>query len=254
MRTLLLVFLLLPASLWAESPASAEFWQRSDLERQLDQDEVKIIAAGESEFLTLQLPAMTAEVKGTALLIPDGSQHPASPRYIQTLRQQLIDYGWNTIAILPPEAAADDSTEALEQYQQLLLQRVVAATTAARQNSGYLIVLAQGNNGALVAQLYADKKIPEPESLVLLSAYHPLQAGNKQLAQWIAKLAIPTLDLKQQKDNSVLDGHWRLRQQWVNKENKLLYRQRELPGDMKSPLWQEQMLKEVYGWLSYQGY
>ncbi|WP_337879796.1 DUF3530 family protein [Rheinheimera sp.] len=254
MRVVLLFLLLFPFTLWADSPVSTEFWQRADLERQLDQDEVKVLTAGDTEFLTLQLPAMTAEVKGTALLIPDGSQHPASPRYIQTLRQQLIDYGWNTIAILPPEPAADDSPEALELYQQQLLQRVVAAGTAARQDNGYLIVLAQGNNGAFLAQLYADKKLPEPESLVLLSAYHPVNSSNKQLAQWIAKLAIPTLDLKHYKDSTVLEGHWRLRQQWVNKENKLLYRQRELPGDMKSPLWQQQMLKEVYGWLSYQGY
>jgi len=256
MRSLLVMLCtLLMMPVLADSQPADDSWRRSDLEWQVDNDQLKPLTVGEQEFMTLQLPAMTNKVKGTVVLLPDASQLPVSPRYIQTLRQRLVDYGWNTIALLPPVRPMQDPSEQQQQdYQQQLMALALAATTAARESKGRFIMMAQGNNAALLTQLYADKKLPEPDSLILLSAYHPVAADNKRLPQWIAQLIIPTLDMKQVQDSSAIQHNWQARRQWANKERKLLYRQRDLPGDMQSPLWQEHVVKEVYGWLTYQGY
>lgn len=260
MRFVCLPLLLLCSSALCEPDLSQKVqpslisWSLSDLEKHYDSEEFVRIASGEQAFIALKKPAMTALTKGTILLVPEYSEHPDNPRYLHALRTELTEFGWTTLALLPPEILpASDGLEP-ETYPQRLFEQLKAATLEAKQQAGYLVVLAQGTNGALVADFYAQKKLPEPDSLVLLSAYHAENKKNKQLAQTLASLKVPTLDLKQQKDLSVLNHHWQLRKQWASKENKLLYRQRELFGDSQNPLVQPTIVKEVSGWLRYQGY
>jgi len=252
-----LSLVILTISLWvhAESPASnAESLLAADLQNHFDAAEVKPLQAGEQSFTVLERPAMTAFTKGTVILVPDWSQHAASPRMINLLRQQLVDYGWNTVAMMVPPPLTDTTAETLLAYQTELLARLQAVMKSVENNTGSIIVVAQGSSGALVNQLYQSGQLTPPEGLILLSAYLPDQALNQAVSLALAKHKVPTLDIQQQQDNTFVMASSQLRLQLVRKHIKEIYRQRLLPGSFDQPQTQQWVFNEVYGWLSYLGF
>lgn len=255
MSSKILAFLIL-ASLYQHSTvaASMEEWHKTDLSWQLPADEITELLVGEQSFLALKRDAFTATVKGTMLFIPDWSQHAASPKNLNLLRKEFNDYGWDTLSIAVPDAPLLDTPEALQNYKDQLQQRVEVAMTTAMTENGTVIVVAQGSSAALVSQLYAEKKLPEPQSLVLLEAYLPQVEQQRGLALAIAKQQVPTLDLMQQQGNQHVAAQWQLRKQLAKQQQKLLYRQREITGLIAQAETQHRVFKEIYGWLSYQGY
>lgn len=251
---ILLFLLLLNGSAQASEHMSMEEWHKSDLSWQLPADEITELMAGDKSFLALKRAAFTAKVKGTILFVPDWSQHAASPKYLNLLRKELNDYGWDTLAIAVPAAPSENETEDLDSYKLQLQQRISAAMASIAANQNAIIVVAQGSSGAFLSQLYADKKLPEPQSLILLEAYLPQAEQQRSLPLAIAKQQVPTLDLMQQQGNQQIAAQWQLRKQLARQQQKLLYRQREISGLMAQAETQQRVLKEIYGWLSYQGY
>lgn len=250
-----LILLLLPASLQAESAAaSRESIAAADLQNQLEPSEIKPLQAGDQSFTVLEKPAMTAFTKGTVILVPDWSQHAASPRMINVLREQLVDYGWNTMSIMVPEALTETTAETIISYQSELLLRLQAVMKSAENNTGSIIVVAQGSSGALINQLYQTDQLTPPEGLILLGAYLPDKTLNQAVSLALAKHKVPTLDLQQQHDNSFVMASSQLRLQLVRKHIKEIYRQRLLPGSFDQPQNQQWVFNEVYGWLSYLGF
>lgn len=252
-----LVLLLLTISpiIYAENaPASAESTAAADLQNQFEPTEIKPLQAGEQSFMVLEKPAMTAFTKGTVILVPDWSQHAASPRLINLLRQQLVDYGWNTIAMMVPPPLVETNAETMLTYQTELLARLQAVMKSAENNTGSIIVVAQGSSGALVNQLYQSGQLAPPEGLILLSAFLPDKALNQAVSLALAKHKIPTLDIQQQQDNAFVMASSQLRLQLVRKHIKEIYRQRLLPGSFDQPQNQQWIFNEVYGWLSYLGF
>lgn len=251
----LLLLLLFSPSLSARNAAdSVENITAADLQLQLEPSEIKPLQAGEQTFTVLEKPAMTAFTKGTIILVPDWSQHAASPRMINLLRQQLVDYGWNTMAMMVPEPLSETTAETMLAYQSELLARLQAVMKSAENNTGSIIVVAQGSSGALINQLYQSGQLTPPEGLVLLSAYLPDKALNQAVSLALAKHKVPTLDIQQQQDNSFVMASSQLRLQLVRKHIKEIYRQRLLPGSIDQPQNQQWVFNEVYGWLSYLGF
>jgi hypothetical protein len=251
----LLLLLLFSSSLSAENAAgSGETLTADDLQLQIEPVEIKPLKAGEQTFTVLEKPAMTAFTKGTVILVPDWSQHPASPRMINLLRQQLVDYGWNTMAMMVPEPILETTAETMLTYQSELLARLKAVMKSAENNTGSIIVVAQGSSGALINQLYQSGQLTPPEGLILLSAYLPDKALNQAVSLALAKHKVPTLDIQQQQDNSFVMASSQLRLQLVRKHIKEIYRQRLLPGSIDQPQNQQWVFNEVNGWLSYLGF
>lgn len=253
-RGLLLLLLFSPMLSAENTVESSENLMSSDLQLQIEPSEIKPLQAGEQTFTILEKPAMTAFTKGTVILVPDWSQHAASPRMINLLRQQLVDYGWNTIAMMVPEPLSETTAETMLTYQSELLLRLKAVMKSAENNTGSIIVVAQGSSGALINQLYQSGQLAPPEGLVLLSAYLPDKALNQAVSLALAKHKVPTLDIQQQQDNSFVMASSQLRLQLVRKHIKEIYRQRLLPGSIDQPQNQQWVLNEVYGWLSYLGF
>ncbi len=254
-RRLLLLMLTLSPFIVAESTAaSVESVSTSDLQNQIDPTEIKPLQAGEQSFTVLEKPAMTAFTKGTVILVPDWSQHAASPRMINLLRQQLVDYGWNTMAMMVPDPLPETNAETMLTYQTELLARLQAVMKNAENNTGSIIVVAQGSSGALINQLYQTGQLTPPEGLILLSAYLPDKVLNQAVSLALAKHKVPTLDIQQQQDNTFVMASSQLRLQLVRKHIKEIYRQRLLPGSIDQPQNQQWLFNEVYGWLSYLGF
>lgn len=250
-----LLLLLCSPVLFADNKTEgSENLMSSDLQLQIEPSEIKPLQAGEQTFTVLEKPAMTAFTKGTVILVPDWSQHAASPRMINLLRQQLVDYGWNTIAMMVPEPLTETTAETMLTYQSELLLRLTAVMKSAENNTGSIIVVAQGSSGALINQLYQSGQLAPPEGLILLSAYLPDKALNQAVSLALAKHKVPTLDIQQQQDNSFVMASSQLRLQLVRKHIKEIYRQRLLPGSIDQPQNQQWVFNEVYGWLSYLGF
>lgn len=242
-------------NIWAQSSAaSIESTTTADLQNQLDPAEFKPLQAGDQTFTVLEKPAMTAFTKGTVILVPDWSQHAASPRLINLLRQQLVDYGWNTMAMMVPEPLNETTTESLLTYQSELLARLQAVMKSAENNTGSIIVVAQGSSGAIINQLYLTDQLTPPEGLILLGAYLPDKTLDQAVSLALAKHKVPTLDIQQQQDNRFVMASSQLRLQLVRKHIKEIYRQRSLPGSFDLPQNQQWVFNEVYGWLSYLGF
>lgn len=242
--TLLLSAFTIKASTSVEQNANA------DLLRQLPADEILQLTAQQQEFMLLQRESMTSYTKGTVILLPDASEHPASPKYINLLRQQLTDYGWYTLALMPPSLPVELTTDTLQAYQQSLRERLAVAQQQAQQHSGVTIVIAQGSSAALLNQLYADAQLNEPAAFIMLGAYLPEISFNRNFAKALATHQVPTLDISTGQDNKMVISQLRYRKQLANKHLKAVYRQRLINGSGYNADTQQWVFQEIYGWLT----
>ena len=94
-----------PAAGPVERPAVSERSQdeAKGLERQLPEDGQQILKAGDESFLTLWLPANTAEAEGVVILVPGDGESPDWPQAIGPLRRKLPDAGWQTLSLALPD-------------------------------------------------------------------------------------------------------------------------------------------------------
>lgn len=253
MRQLIIALLV---SLATFSRADTQLWDEpqtnADLQRQIAASQIQSIQQEQQQFLVLQRSAMTAFSKGTVVLVPDWSQHAASPRAVNYLRNYLIDYGWNTVAMMVPPGTGSQELTDLQSYQQLLLQRLKLVMLEAEKSPGAIVVIGLGHSGAVLNTLYKNDELKAPQALVLIGAAIQETNLNEQVAQAISQHKIPTLDMLPQSDNSFATHSSTLRLQLVRKHLKEMYRQRLLPGTVEqNQVW---LGREILGWLHYIGY
>ncbi|WP_213999326.1 DUF3530 family protein [Arsukibacterium sp.] len=226
-----------------------QLWQQ-DLQRQLLSTEVVELSTDDGNFIVLQREALTSFNKGTAILVPDWAEHPASPHYIDTLRQQLNDHGWHTLAIMAPPAVEFNLEQNATDYQRQLAERMLAAIRQAQLQGDNIIVIAKGSNAALLNRLYAAEQLEPPAAFIMLGAYLADVNLNRELANDIAGQSIPTLDISHWRDNRFANANLKLRQQLVNRNLKAQYRQRQLTGTFYDADVHAWVLKEITGWLN----
>ena len=251
------IFSLLLGVVWSLSAhAEAVLWDEQqtagDIQRQVATAQINALKSGQHSFLTLQRAAMTPFVKGTVIILPDWSQHAASPRAVEFLRNYLIDYGWNTLAVMVPPAVSDPSSENLQLYQQQLLERLKVVMAEAESKPGTIVVIGLGHSGALLNTLYKNEELSAPQALVLIGAAIQDMTLNQQVAEALSQHKVPTLDLLPQTDNNFARNSGTLRLQLVRKHIKEIYRQRLLPGSVEQD--QPWLGREILGWLNYIGY
>jgi hypothetical protein len=220
----------------------------ADLKRQFPQPEPVQLNA-ESAFLALALPRLTGYQKGSVILIADHNEHAASPKYINYLRFNLTELGWNTLSIMPPAISYFDANS-IKTYQQQLQQRTASAIKHVSADPGAIIIIAQGSSAAIINQLYAAQQLTTATALIILGTYLPNTELNQQLAQAIASHAVPTLDITNSLDNSFALSQLSLRRQLVEKNFKAIYRQRLITGSGYDASSQSWVLQEIYGWLA----
>lgn len=216
-----------------------------DLQRQTEPGELIELDEREGRFAALQRRYLSREFKGTAILVPAASQHAASDRQLNFLRHALTLYGWNTLAILPPNTDVDGMTTVAA-----LQQRLAAATTKASIDGGAIIIIAEGDNAAQLNQLYLDQQLPAPAALVLLGAYQQNAQSGIALAHSLASQTVPLLDIIQPQDHPLAKHQLELRRQLTSQQQKAPYRQRLLAGTDYAPDRQYWLAQEIRGWLS----
>jgi hypothetical protein len=225
----------------------------ADLQRQLPDDELLQLNTQQETFLVLQRDTLTSYTKGTAILISDTSEHAASPKHIDHLRQQLPLHGWYTLALMPPELSTPLVDQNQTDYHQRVLRRLKAVQQQALKQPGSIIIIAQGNSAAVINRLLADGELTEPVAFVMLGAYLSDPQLNRRIADALAQQQVATLELAHQFDNPRVAQQLLRRQQLANKALKAVYRQRQLTGSGYHADVQVWALKEIVGWLSSMG-
>jgi len=249
----ILVWLLLAATLQTSAIArelsTGQQLASGDIQHQLLAEEITELTTTSGSFLALYRRALTSYTKGTVILVPDWTEHAASPDHINLLRQQLNEYGWHTLAIMPPDIALADPSVAEADYRQQLTERLIASIAQTEPQSANLVVIAKGSSAALLNQLFAEDQLPAPAAFVMLGAYLADVKLNRELAGHIAAQSVATLDISHQRDNRFATANLMLRQQLTARNLKTQYRQRQLTGtfyDADTHAW---VLKEITGWL-----
>lgn len=254
------------------APINKELQGNQDISHYYDNSEVVNVMAGENEITALFRDHTAEFDKGVAILIADWHLTQANDRGIDFLRKSLNDYGWITYSISAGSSPRINNEElpendnlslapSLSQYTKpdfdayalSLTSRFKAMYQQALTHPGFVIVITQGQSGAILNS-YLNQQSSEPiDALVLLNNFYNEPQKNKALNQTITTTTWPTLDIFYQSHNHWLSQQMELRKKLARRNHKLNYRQRTLFGSQSSEQQHQRLSKEIYGFLTWLG-
>ena len=240
---------------------------KAALKHCLTSEQVKPLLAGPDDYLTLVKRYTSANSKGVAILLPEWQQGATNPKAINFLRNALPAQGWSTIAIQPsnkpdnyPSTAitvAEQKKEnelILKEYKNKLGAMLNAVMNTAKEYPGIVLVIAQGNNAALLVDLYSETGNQLPNALILLSSYRKSNQAltnsvNEEFARQLAFTELPVLDLYLKHDNPLVLAKAAQRKSFAQQEMKVYYRQRQLNNNVTGYYPEKELLNQINGWL-----
>ncbi|HCM48117.1 MAG TPA: DUF3530 domain-containing protein [Colwellia sp.] len=240
---------------------------KDDLKHYLTAEQIKPLLAGPDSYLTLVKKYTSDNSKGVAILLPEWQQGATNPKALNYLRNILPSKGWNTIAIQPsnkpenyPSAAITveeqkkENKLALDDYKNKLSTMLNAVMNSAKEYPGIVLVIAQGNNAALLVDLYSQEDSQRPNALIMLSSYrqsnHTLvNSVNEDFARQLAFTELPVLDLYLKHDNPLVLAKAAQRKSFAKQEMKVYFRQRQLNNNVTGYYPEEELLSQINSWL-----
>lgn len=250
-----------------KKPISLTKQHKDDLTHYLSAEQLKPLLAGPDDYLTLVKKYTSANSKGVAILLPEWQQGATNPKAINYLRNALPAKGWSTIAIQPnnkpenyPSTAITveeqkaENKIALDDYKNKLSTMMNAIMNTAKEYPGIVLVIAQGNNAALLIDLYSQVNSQRPNALIMLSGYRHsnyafIDSVNEEFAKQLATIELPVLDLYLQHDNPLVLAKAPQRKALAKQEMKVYYRQRQLNNTVTSYYPEVPLLSQINGWL-----
>lgn len=236
---------------------------KQDLTHYIPADELNPMLAGPDDFLTLLSPNLSANERGVAIILPEWQQSATNPKAVNYLRKKLPIKGWTTITIQPKEMPVgypsklenkgerlDENSKSLEEYQNTLAKIMNSVNERSKDYPGLIMVIAQGQNAVQLHTLYALDKIEKPNALILLSAYMATEAEQIQFAEQLSQTNLATLDLVLSNDHPLALANANYRNKLSKKEMKVTYRQRTLQNRRTGYYPQEQLYRQIHGWLA----
>lgn len=235
----------------------------------------------------------TAITRGVAVLLSEAGRNPFSHHGLKHLTKSLNNVGWVTMVMPAPEygfwpmeeTAEENTAEtpenetqqsdaveseqadvharsaqshiqqaSFERHEESLIIQMQAIVQKTRQYPGFFLVIAQGTSAAWLTKIYAQKKLGDPDGLVIISPQWPDREFNQQLPQWTSQTQMPLLDIYSPWDTNWAKDTVAQRKIQSVKELKLMYRQRELTGQKLDQQQFERLGKEIYGWLTHMGW
>ncbi len=253
-------------------PISSYEQHKNDLKHYFPAEQVKTLLAGPNKFITLIKKYSNENAKGVAILLPDWQQSVTSSNAISFLRRTLPEHGWTTIAIQPAskpdnypskalttEQQKKDNDTALDIYKTKLSAMISSVMTEAKKNPGIVIIIAQGNNGAMLTDLYQKNKNKPANALILLSSYIQTNASfinsaNEYFSQCIATSNYPVLDLSLRQDQPLIISKIKQRAILAKQEMKVYYRHRQLNNVNIGYYPEKELLLQINSWLKSMGW
>ncbi|MGB5789521.1 MULTISPECIES: DUF3530 family protein [Pseudoalteromonas] len=142
------------------APPSYASIENNDIQHLLPNDEIKPILAGDTEFLTLYSEYMSADFRGTVLLIPDWQSSATNNAGMSFLRKELNNLGYTTYAMTVP----DINWQASEVATAATNENTATESTSAEN------ILAQSSDNANTANQSTDNESAAVESAAVESA------------------------------------------------------------------------------------
>ncbi len=244
------------------TPISIDSLYKKDLQHYLTKSQLQQLLVGSDEIITLINEQTTANAKGVAILLPNWQQMATSPQAINYLREKLPQQGWTTITIQPPvkpnnypsiklnaTEQKEENSKALAHYKEKLAAILTKVMKQAANYPGIFLMIAEGSNAALLIELYQEKKLGHPATLIILSAHLLTEYDNKQVASTLARLEIPVLDLYLNRDNLQAIYSAPLRLAESKRQLKVYYQQKKLDNIYTGYYPKETLLAAINGWL-----
>jgi hypothetical protein len=229
--------------------------------------EIHSLLVGTEKYITLIKKQTATLNKGVMILLPDWQQGANNPKSINYLRNELPALGWNTIAIQPDSLPNDYPSKALtldEQtkdneriiniYKNKLSALLNAVMNVAKQFPGAVVVVAQGNNAAMLVELYDKESTEQPDAFVMLSSFrknspHLSDEINEKFARHIAQSDLPILDLYLRYDNAIVLAKAKQRKLLAEQAKKTDFRQRQINNTATGYYPNKELVKQITGWL-----
>jgi len=254
------------------SPISLTQQHKEDLKHYLPADKIEPLLAGPDDYITLITENTSVNNKGVAILLPDWQQGATNPKAINFLRNKLPSQGWTTISIQPASKPTNYPSNALkiseqqqenktiiDDYKLKLGSMMNAVISKAKEYPGIVIIIAQGNHGAMLVELLnQDNEQPivtqPPNALILLSGHlltsdELINETNTAFAKKLAYSEYPVLDLYLRHDNPIVLNKAKQRFDLSKKEMKVYYRQRQLNNTAMGYFPEQELLTQINSWL-----
>ncbi len=252
-------------------PVSIEKQYKEDLSHYLPAKRVTPILAGTDDYLTIIDENTHVNSKGVAILLPDWQQGAVNPKAINFLQKKLPQQGWTTISIQPANKPSNFPSKALkvseqkeankkilDEYKKKLSTLINTVLTKSKEYPGIVIVIAQGNNGAMLVDIFNQQSESQvdgtPNAVILLSSYlmdnHELiNESNTAFAKALAYSEYPVLDLYLMYDNPIVMDKAIQRLSLAKQELKAYYRQRKIINQVTGYYPEEKLLSQINSWL-----
>lgn len=244
---------------------------KEDLSHYLPAEQVKPLLAGPDDYITLITENTSVNNKGVAILLPDWQQSATNPKAINFLRNKLPLQGWTTITIQPasmpdnyPSKAIkiseqqQENTKSIDDYKIKFNAMINAVLEKSKSYPGIVIVIAQGNHGALLVDFFdpqsSNQSNNTPNAVILLSSYlltnhNLIDEANTAFAKKIASSKYPVLDLYLTYDHPIVLDKAKQRLALSKKEMKVYYRQRQLNSLATGYYPEQALLTQMNSWL-----
>tara|TARA_R110001583_G_scaffold53736_4_gene165353 strand:- start:915 stop:1877 length:963 start_codon:yes stop_codon:yes gene_type:complete len=252
-------------------PVSMAQQHKEDLAHYFPANRVAPILAGPDDYLTLIEKNTSVNNKGVAILLPDWQEGAASPKALNFLRKVLPKQGWTTISIQPANKPSNFPSRALkvseqkqankpiiDDYKKKLTALINAVMTKSKEYPGIIMVIAQGNHGAMLVDIFDQQKNnpngTPPNALILLSSYllnstELLDETNTAFAKTLANSEYPVLDLYLRYDNPIVLAKAAQRLSVAKQELKAYYRQRQINNNASGYYPEQELLVQINSWL-----
>lgn len=252
-------------------PVSIEKQYKKDLSHYLPANRVSPILVGTDDYLTLIDENTNVNTKGVAILLPDWQQGAVNPKAINFLQKKLPQQGWTTISIQPASKPQNFPSRALkvseqkeankkilDEYKSKLSTLIKTVLTKSKEYPGIVIVIAQGNNGAMLVDIFNQQDTNQgddaPNAVILLSSYlinnnELIDESNTAFAKALAFSEYPVLDLYLTYDNPIVMDKAKQRLNLAKQELKAYYRQRQIKNHVAGYYPEKKLLSQINSWL-----
>lgn len=202
------------------------------------------LTVGQQQHLAFYLAETSGNTFGGLVLIPDMNHHPATSVSINSLRNNLSDNHWHTLAV---NMAYVDKDTAMEV--------ITAAINYLNQQGVFNIALLGEGLGATQVMHYmaaraepADQQVSQIRAMVMINGNNQLSAGDTKSLAMLEKIKLPILDAYTSSDYQQ-QQQAKDRKQAAKRYMNRFYQQLKLPPPAFQTVQADRTSKRIRGWL-----
>jgi hypothetical protein len=217
----------------AEPNTSTETPRANSTRNYLPANEVKQITIDNKPYELLVRPWEGKKKLGATIILPATNGTADSPGLMAFLRRNINPAGWASLSLTPPKelpapnfatAAAEvttagaaqlatpsnkpsqkikpeDSNKHLQEQEEFLIKTMSQLDGIGTDYPGKRVLITAEQSAGILISLLSQKKIADPDVLIVINPYNEDETRNQAIAEKLAKLTMPILDIQSP------DGH-----------------------------------------------